>query len=121
MGYPVYQGPVPLNWGEIIDRVEEDPQAFEKEGGWGFLKWVGKDEAYDYEMSPREESSVASNVSSYDQEDKQSKEQLNKGSALANLLGGNLEDVLLSSYRFLCLGDRMMRYLSPRRMIMVKV
>jgi hypothetical protein len=34
---PYSEGPVNLNWSAIMKTVNEDPQDFFAEGGWGFL------------------------------------------------------------------------------------
>lgn len=38
---PFTEGPVNLNWGQIMKTVQEDPYEFYKEGGWSFLQTEG--------------------------------------------------------------------------------
>jgi nucleosome binding factor SPN SPT16 subunit len=38
---PLAEGPVNLNWSQIMKTVNDSPYEFFKEGGWGFL--VGAD------------------------------------------------------------------------------
>jgi len=38
---PLAEGPVNLNWSQIMKTINDSPYEFFKEGGWGFL--VGPD------------------------------------------------------------------------------
>lgn len=68
---PFSEGPLNLNWGQIMKTVTADPHAFFADGGWGFLAAESDDE--DEEESEEEsafevsESELASDESSEDE------------------------------------------------------
>lgn len=48
---PFSEGPVNLNWPQIMKTVTDDPYEFYKEGGWDFLQAGGDDDGSDDESS----------------------------------------------------------------------
>ncbi|KAJ3339476.1 FACT complex subunit spt16 [Gonapodya sp. JEL0774] len=70
MDIPFTEGPVNLNWSQIMKTVQEDPAAFFAEGGWSFLESKSDDdESSESEASVYEQSSDDSNDESSEDED----------------------------------------------------
>jgi nucleosome binding factor SPN SPT16 subunit len=40
---PIAEGPVNLNWGQIMKTINDSPYEFFQTGGWGFLGGTGDD------------------------------------------------------------------------------
>lgn len=83
---PLAEGPVNLNWGNIMKNINENPYEFFKEGGWGFLSGtaVGEDgsdasdvesEESEFEMDEDDDvSSSSASESDYSAEDSDASE-----------------------------------------------
>lgn len=63
------EGPVNLNWSQIMKTVNEDPAGFFDEGGWGFLGDGGSDNDSQESDEQESEFEVESDESAFESEE----------------------------------------------------
>ena len=63
------EGPVNLNWTQIMKTVNESPAGFFDEGGWGFLGEAGSDEEDEESEEQESDFQVESDESAFESDE----------------------------------------------------